>query len=292
MGAVVSAKNQYDNIDELKNNQNRLRNEEQRMYILSQIKKQEEEYKSKYDETILALNDPKYLHTDIVFDIYIKSIRTRTEKVKLCNKGFYSIEQDFLYIGKENFNDYFYSLKQRDEIDFINNPRILNKNEFISCQKIIYVEVNLNERLNNFELYILYFMTKIVYLIFLTKGGEISCYYKIYDFYLDTQDKIAVDEEITRSYNKFYIYYTKKSILLTEFTQEHYLKSIKKNIADRFKVIDLLDIDGFYTINNNSFDSELIDLELLNSENRLIKNPIIEFHLMIEKQIKKLKKLK
>lgn len=291
MGAVVSSKIQYDNIDEIKNSHNRIRNEEQRMYILSQIKKQEEEYREKYDDNVLALSEPEFLHSDIIFDIYIKSIRTRIEKVKLCNKGFYNIEEDFRYVGKESFNDYFYSLRQTEELDFIENLT-LNKNQFISCQKIIYAEVNLNERLNNFELYIFYFMSKIVYFIFLTKGGEISCFYKIYNFYLVTQDKITVDEEITRTYHKYYIYYTKKSILLTEFTQEHYLKSIKKNIATNFKVIDLLDIDGFYTITKNSCDCEIIDLELINAENRLIKNPVIEFHLMIEKQIKKLKKLR
>ena len=150
MGAVVSSKIQYDNIDEIKNSHNRIRNEEQRMYILSQIKKQEEEYREKYDDNVLALSEPEFLHSDIIFDIYIKSIRTRIEKVKLCNKGFYNIEEDFRYVGKESFNDYFYSLRQTEELDFIENLT-LNKNQFISCQKIIYAEVNLNERLNNFS---------------------------------------------------------------------------------------------------------------------------------------------
>ena len=289
MGASVSVnKNQYDNIDELRAVQNRIRNDEQRMYILSQIKKQEAEYKSKYDESVIALDKPNELHTDIIFDIYMKSIQSRIEKVRLCKRTIYKIQDDFRYIGKESFNEYFYSLNQRDDFDL----STFNKNEFISCQKIIYPEVNLNERLNNFELYIVYFMTKIVYLIFMTKGGEISCYYKIYEFYLDTQDKIAVDEEITRTYHRYHLYYTIKPILLTEFVNEYYLKSIKNHIAKNFKVIDLMDIDGFYSITSNSCGCDIIDLELLNSENRLLKNPIIEFHLMIEKQIKKIKKLK
>lgn len=277
MGAIVS-QSQYDNIDEIKKKQNQIRNEEQRMYILSQIKKQEEEYKTKYDESIISLSEPNYLHTDIIFDIYIKSIQNRLEKVKLL----YQIEEEFHYIGKDIFNDYFYILKQKEEIELSS----LSKTDFISCQKIIYTE-----KLNNFELYIIYFMTKIVYFIFVTKkveiGSETSCYYKIYDFQLITTNKISVDEVISRTYNKYYIYYTRKSIILTEFTQEHYLKSIKKNAEDNFKVIDLVDIDGFYMINKNDYD--ITDFEC---ENRLLKNPIIEFHFMIEKQIKKLKKIK
>ena len=77
MGAIVSSNINYDNIDEIKNKQNKIRNEEQRMYILSQIKKQEEEYKATYDESIIALSEPNFLHSDIIFNIYIKSIQTR-----------------------------------------------------------------------------------------------------------------------------------------------------------------------------------------------------------------------
>ena len=285
MGAIVS---HYDNIDEIKNKQNKIRNEEQRMYILSQIKKQEEEYKATYDESIIALSEPNFLHSDIIFNIYIKSIQSRLQKVRLCKKQIYQIEEEFRYIGKDSFNDYFYSIKQREEIEL----SVLNKNDFLLCQKIIYTEVNLNEKLNNFELYIVYFMNKIIYFIFLTKGGETSCYYKIYIFLLFTDYKPAVIEILDRTYTKYFIYYTQKSILLTEFTQEYYLKCIKKNISDNFKVIDLIDIDGFYNITKNSCDCNIPDSELLNVENRLIKNPIIEFHLMIEKQIKKIKKLR
>ena len=288
MGAIVSSNIHYDNIDEIKNKQNKIRNEEQRMYILSQIKKQEEEYKATYDESIIALSEPNFLHSDIIFNIYIKSIQSRLQKVRFCKKQIYQIEEEFRYIGKDSFNDYFYSIKQREEIEL----SVLNKNDFLLCQKIIYTEVNLNEKLNNFELYIVYFMNKIIYFIFLTKGGETSCYYKIYIFQLFTDYKPAVIEILDRTYTKYFIYYTQKSILLTEFTQEYFLKSIKKNISDNFKVIDLIDIDGFYNITKNSCDCNIPDSELLNVENRLIKNPIIEFHLMIEKQIKKLKKLR
>jgi len=282
MGAVASVKNHYDNIENIKKMQDKIRSEEQRMYIMSQIKKQEQEYKEKYDDSVIAISEPNFLHHHIIFDIYIKSIESRITKSRLCNKSIYYIEDDFRYIGKDSFNDYFYTLKQKEDI----NLSEIDKNEFIMCQKIIYTEINLNEKLNNFELYIVYCVSKIIYFMFLTKGGVTCCYYKIYEFQLNTQDKDLMEEVISRTYNKYYIYYTQKSILLTEFLQEYYLKSVKKNIACNFKVIDLTDIDGFYTITKSSSD-----YELLNVENRLIKNPIIEFHFTIEKQIKKLKKL-
>ena len=122
---------------------NKIRNEEQRMYILSQIKKQEEEYKATYDESIIALSEPNFLHSDIIFNIYIKSIQSRLQKVRLCKKQIYQIEEEFRYIGKDSFNDYFYSIKQREEIEL----SVLNKTDFLLCQKIIYTEVNLNEKL-------------------------------------------------------------------------------------------------------------------------------------------------
>jgi len=287
MGGIIIS-NHYNNL--MNNETKKVENDDEtRSFILSQIKKQESEYKLKYDENVLVVDEPYFIHSDIIFDIYIKSIQKRINNCKLSNKHMYYIEKDFLYIGKESFNDYYFSyLNQTEEFNLYS----LNKSEFLYCQKIIYNEITSTDLINKFELYIVHFINKIIYFIFLTKSNQTTCYYKIYEFQLDTQNLESIRKEIIIMYEKYYIYYSIKPLPLIEIQCEYYLKSIKEDIDFQFTVIDLIDIKGFYMITRNDSDSDCDNIDLLNINNPLLKNPLMTFHFKIEKLIKKLKKLK
>lgn len=295
MGAVIIQRQNYDNLIEKENNLMKQRdNDEKENYILSQIEKQEEEYKLKYNDNILDTNNPNFIHPYIIFDIYIKSIQNQLKKVKASNQSIYLIDKDFRYIGNEIFNDYLYSLSdKRDENGNFLERLNLDKNEFIYSQKIIYKEYE--PIVKKFELYIIHFISKIYYFIFLTKECKTVCYYKIYDFQLNNQDIDKIRNETITMYGKYYIYYVHNPLPLNEVNFEYYLKSIKNDIDFYFTVIDLIDINGFYMFSRKpcicGFDNSFDNPDELSEKNRLLTNPLMKFHFKIEKLIKKLKKI-
>jgi len=240
---------------------------------LKKLENQRLKYTEKYDSDILMLNNPNFVHKDIIFEIYISSIQNKINNTK----NSFKVQNNLEFIG----NDYYeYYGKYKVQTFNINK---LDKNKFIFCQKIIYTE---NKFVNN-KLYLIYFTDKIIFFIFLLFETSYSLYFKEYYFNLN----LFLEEELIENIICFPFekYYKFSNLTLNEIQEEYYLQTIKNNLSDTFKVINLLDISGFYLINRTNCHENIEDDKLLtNNYNCLIKNPLIELNNLIEKQISKL----
>lgn len=235
-------------------------------------------YTEKYDSDILMLNDPNLVHKDIIFDIYISSIRNKIHNINTSFKVYNHLE----FIGNE-----YYEYYTKYKVQTFNLEK-LDKSKFIFCQKIIYTE---NKFVNNnlkYELYLIYFTNKIIFFIFLLFETGYNLYFKEYYFNLN----LFLEEELIENIicSPFEKYYKFSNLTLNEIQEEYYLQTIKNNLSNIFKVINLLDISDFYLINRTNYNGEHIDDDelLTKNYNCLIKNPLIEFNNIIEKQIAKL----
>jgi hypothetical protein len=254
---------------------------EEKYSIKYEIENQKVDYSIKYSDEVLVLNDPDFIHTDIMFDIYKKSVQIRVNKIRARKQCIYDID-DLRHIGRDIYNDYFYDTHYKKDIDLSR----LNRSDFVFGQKLIYTEIYITNKKTNFELYMLYFIDKICFFIFVLSEDEYRLYFKEYLFERRSSSisKKDIESVILLSFGKYYMYCNEfHPIPLEEVREEHYLYSIKRDISNKFKIVDLMDIDGLKRSccdEPNSFN-----------DNILINNPLIEFHFLIEKQIRKILKL-
>ena len=279
MGAIVTKKS-YDNIELINHTENPICSE--CVKEIERFENQKIEYNSKYDENVLALNKPDFIHTDILYDIYKKSVQVRIDKIKSMNSTVFRVNIDeYKCIGKEIYNEYMANkhVNQSMNID-MNNQMKFN---FIMGQKIIYDDIvskGLSIIKVKYELYLLYFIDRIIFFIFVLFDTDYRLYFKEYffdlnyNFYKNETKKKKMEAVISDTFEKYFMYMTSEIKILNEVKKEVYLYSIKNDIESKFKIIDLMDMCGFFTL-----------------ENRLLKNPIFEFHFLIEKQINKIRKI-
>ena len=240
---------------------------------LEQFEIQKDEYNMKYDKNVLALNKPDFIHTDIIYDIYKKSVQNRIDKIKSMNSSIFRVTpDDYKYIGREMYNDY---IGKHNQTMNVNMDMVMQSN-FIMGQKIIYSNTSGLYRANTtqvkYELYILYFIDRIVFFIFVLLDTDYKLYFREYFFELNCNlytkeiKKKKIKIVVSDTFQKYFM--NMKSIKpLEDITEEYYLSTVKNNIESKFKIIDLMDM----------FINKI--------ENRLLKNPIFEFHFLIEKQI-------
>ena len=241
---------------------------------LEQFEIQKDEYNMKYDKNVLALNKPDFIHTDIIYDIYKKSVQNRIDKIKSMNSSIFRVTpDDYKYIGREIYNDYMAG--KHNQTMNVNMDMVMQSN-FIMGQKIIYTDTSGLYRANTiqvkYELYILYFIDRIVFFIFVLLDTDYKLYFREYFFelicnlYTKEIKKKKIKSVVCDTFQKYFM--NMKSIKpLEDITEEYYLSTVKNNIESKFKIIDLMDM----------FINKI--------ENRLLKNPIFEFHFLIEKQI-------
>jgi hypothetical protein len=270
MGSIItnnSMKNKYANQENISGYEEKM--EEQRV-----------EYSIKYSPEVLAIDDPDFIHTDIMFDIYKKSVQIRVDKIRNKNQCIYELDDDLSYIGREIYDN-----QNKKDIDLCN----LIRSDFVFGQKLIYTEMYLSNIKTKFELYMLYFIDKIFFFIFVLSERDYRLYFKEYLFERKSSliSKKDIECVISLSFRKYYMYCNEfNPKVLKEVKEEYYLYSIKRFIYNKFKVIDLLDIGGLYVLKQSGCHID----GFLNS-NILLNNPIIEFHFLIEKQTQKIIKI-
>lgn len=273
MGAIItnqSTKQSYDDI-QIKQTENPMVPMIPLCPEHQQFEIQKDEYNMKYDKNVLDLNKPDFIHTDIIYDIYKKSVQNRIDKIKSMNSSIFRVTpDDYKYIGREIYNDYMAG-KHNQSMNV--NMDIVMQSNFIMGQKIIYTnELYRTNTIVKYELYILYFIDRIVFFIFVLLDTDYKLYFREYFFELNCNlytkeiKKKKIKIVVSDTFEKYFM--NMKSIKpLEDIIEEYYLSTVKNNIESKFKIIDLMDM----------FVTKI--------ENRLLKNPIFEFHFLIEKQI-------
>ena len=267
MGAIVTIptkKQSYDDIDKIIHTENPICPDCVRER--EQFENQKVEYNMKYDINVLALNKPDFIHTDIVYDIYKKSVQNRIDKIRRNNSTVFRVTpEEYKYIGRNIYDDYMSNHVNQSMIVDMNVQMRCN---FIMGQKIIYTDKSVK-----YELYLLYFLDRIVFFIFVLIDTDYKLYFKEYFFELNCNlyskllKKKKIQAVIDDTFEKYFMYMMIKVKVLEEVEEEYYLSFVKNDIESKFKIIDLK------------------DMSVLPIENRLIKNPIFEFHFLIENQI-------